>query len=265
MSFWDDLFSSPRSKANENIYNDYNSAKNVGDIEKRYGLKRRKASDVSKVFNPARANLATRQAQANAAAGTRMSGSDATPQTTFGGINSQFANAFGDLESNAASKGLDVERSDEQLIADYFNRTKQQRDQAAQGLSETSPFNDILAVGGAVSKFVNPFSSTPSPNTSVGGMGKIDPSQFSGQDYSGFSMPTSLSPKTITSPLNSAISGVSDVAGDALSQSLIPAESVNGGEVDDGSWGMNKRHGYNNRLGKFGWWIPGNQDVNFNQ
>jgi hypothetical protein len=148
------LFTSPRETAMEDIYNELKNIKSFEDIQNIYGLKRRKAGDVSQIFNPARANLATRQAQENATAGARMGGSNATPQGTFGRIMSEFAPAWGNLESDASKTGLDVERSDEQTIANMFNNVRGQKANAAGNLSDASTFDDILSVAGTAAKFI---------------------------------------------------------------------------------------------------------------
>jgi hypothetical protein len=145
MSFWSNLFSSPQETAAKESYNWWDKIKNTGDVQNIFGLKKRSAADVSQTFNPARQNLATRQAQANAAAGARMSGSNATPQATFGGITSAFAPSWGELESNAAKTGLDVERSDEQNIANMLMSSQEQKEQAGSQLSDTSTFGDIFS------------------------------------------------------------------------------------------------------------------------
>ena len=273
MSFFSNLFNSPQSQANQDIYNDYSSLSTPEAIERKYGLKKRRASDVSQTFNPARANLATRQAQANQAAGARMTGSNATPQTTFGGVTSSFAPAWGNLEGEAATKGLDVERSDEDRIAQYLRNAQTGRSNAAQNLSQTSPFNDIVDVGATALKFINPaLGSAVQAVGNAGGNAGVSPVAM--QDYTKlFGMPDSLSGGGFSSPLNSSLpSGTlsinepQSITQDTGGNTGLGNDLISGGtSPDDGSWGMNKKHGYNKKLGKYGFWNTNNPNINFQQ
>jgi hypothetical protein len=145
MSFWTDLFSSPQEQAEKDIYGNLSGVNNINDVNQRFGITPLTAGSVDQSFNPARANLATRQAQANAAAAGRMGGKNATPQTTFGAINSQFAPAWGSLESGAAEEELQLPMQQQALSANLFNNVEGQKMQAAKGLSDTSTFGDIFS------------------------------------------------------------------------------------------------------------------------
>ena len=283
-SFWDSLFESPQSQAYEDIYKDWGDLKTPEDIQKKYGLKKRKMSDVSQAYNPYRANLATREAQANQSAGSRMTGSNATPQASFSRVTSAYAPMWGELEGNIAKTGLETERSDEGRIAEYLRNAQGEKMKAAGGLSQSSPFEAILGGAATAAKFINPAvgAGLTAAKSALGGGGvnNINPSSL-GVDTNQFQMPTSLS-SGFSSPLNASPNITQDTGADNspmggidLGLNPVPSardamggyglESMPVGELDDGSWGMNKRHGYNSKLGKFGFWNINNQDVNFLQ
>jgi hypothetical protein len=144
------FFSTDRSDFVKGMQDSYGGINNIDDVMRRFGLRKRTPMDVSKTFNPARGNLATRQALANQEAGARMSGSNTTPQATFGKITSSFAPAWGDLESKAAEKGLDVSRSDEQTVAGMLDKILGEKNNfnfnKAGLLNDSSTFDDILSV-----------------------------------------------------------------------------------------------------------------------
>ena len=143
-------------------------------------------SDVNASFNPARANLATRNAQARSGAAARMSGSNAMPEMTYGGIDASFAPAYGDLENNAAQAGIQNQRYNANFLSDIFGKqdafgankagmqlqgtsgkTKMLNDYL-QNLSGTSPFDDVLAVAGTGAKM---YGATQSPVNNYYGKG----------------------------------------------------------------------------------------------
>jgi hypothetical protein len=272
MSWLSDFFTSPQARANQDIYDEYNKIKNVGDVESTFGLKRRKAADVQSIFNPARATLATRQAQENANAASRMSGSNATPQATLGSITSSFAPAWGELESKAAETGLNVERSDEERIAEMFDRQRQEKQQAAGGLSKTSGFDDVLGVAGTVAKFIPPVAATANVAGVAGNpssfLSKFSPNEFKGLNLSFLSNPPAMS-SSPSSPLNVS-GGLSEAAPSLLAapdnpMATMSENAIPGMTGDDGQWGMNKRHGYNRKTGVYGFWETNNPDVDFLQ
>ena len=145
MSFWTNFFTSPQEGAEKDIYNDLSGVKNIGDVNNRFGLTQLTPGQISQSFNPARQNLATRQAQTNAAAAGRMSGANATPQSTFGAIDSQFAPAWGNLESGAAEEELKLPIQEQEFSANLFNDVENQKIGAASKLSDTSTFGDIFS------------------------------------------------------------------------------------------------------------------------
>ena len=216
MSFWDNLFTSDREREGreksgqylndiqgmKSIYGGINS---IGDVNSRFGITPVTEASVQRTFNPARTNLATRNAQARSSAAARMGGSNASPELTFGNVDAAFAPQYSNLESNAAQTGLQAQTQSQQFGANFLNNIFGSREDfnkwqtSARGkalqdylsnLSSSSGLDDILSVAGTASKFINPFSSTP---MSGGGVGGIDPSQFSGKDYSRFSQIPSMS------------------------------------------------------------------------
>ena len=229
-SFWDDLFTSSREREGrekggqylndiqgmKSIYGGINS---IGDVNSRFGITPVTEASVQRTFNPARTNLATRNAQARSSAAARMGGSNASPELTFGNVDAAFAPQYSNLENNAAQTGLQAQTQSQQFGANFLNNIFGSREDfnkwqtSARGkalqdylsnLSSSSGLDDILSVAGTASKFINPFSSTlddilsfinPFSSTpmSGGGVGGIDPSQFSGKDYSRFSQIPSMS------------------------------------------------------------------------
>jgi len=169
MSFLSDIFTSPREREGQASWKDImDSLSTIGNVENTYGLKRRTAGDVSRTFDPARGNLATRRANSMSGAAMRMGGSNAMPETTFGDIDSRYATAFGDLESNAAEKGLDVERGDEQFLANFMkNGRMDATQQYLNTLSNASTFDDILGIAGTAAKFINPVAGAASTGASM--------------------------------------------------------------------------------------------------
>jgi hypothetical protein len=151
----------------------------LGDVQTKFGIKRRTAKDVSRTFDPARRNLATRLARSRSAAAGRMGSGLATPEAVFAPIESTYADAFGDLESRAAQTGLEVERGDERYAADFLDRifgnqnqfglqkqnlllsNRQAKSAALQdylnSLDADSTLDDILGIAGTAAKFVKPF------------------------------------------------------------------------------------------------------------
>lgn len=152
----------------------------LNDVQSRFGVKRRTAGDVSRTFDPARRNLATRLARSRAAAAGRLGAGNATPEAMFAPIEAEFANAFGDLESSAAQTGLEVERGDERYAADLLSwilsgqnqfglqkqglrlSNRQAKSAALQDylntLDDDSTMDDILGIAGTAANVALPFS-----------------------------------------------------------------------------------------------------------
>jgi hypothetical protein len=168
-------FTSPREREGQATWKDImDSLSSIGNVESTYGLKRRSEADVSRTFDPARSNIATRRAQDRSAARERVGGNNAMPSSVLGPIDQKYATAFGDLESNAAEKGLDVARGDEQFLANFMkNGRMDAAQQYLNTLSNASTFDDILAGAGTAAKFLNPFGGAASmaPNTVMGAGG----------------------------------------------------------------------------------------------
>jgi hypothetical protein len=141
MSFW----TSKRDDANQQIFDQLNKLNNVGDVNNMFGVTPITAGSVDQSFNPARGNLATRQAQANAAAASRMRGTNATPQGDFGRVTSEFAPAWGDLEGKAANAEIQMPLQQQEFSAGLFDKTLQQKSETAQNLDDSSTFNDIFS------------------------------------------------------------------------------------------------------------------------
>lgn len=180
MSWFSDFFTSPRERAAKSSFGDlqtevgnlqsgFGNTNTLADMYKNFGLTKRTAADVSRTFNPARANLATRLARSRGSAAARMSGSNATPEMTFAPIEQSFADAFGNLEDTAAQTGLQTEIQGEQYGANMFENILGKKDQFAMNkiglkeqalrdylstLSDSSGFDDVLGVAGAASKFL---------------------------------------------------------------------------------------------------------------
>lgn len=145
----------------------FSGINNINNVMSQFGLKNRTARDVNNLYNPARASVATRLAQANKRAADRMSGSNATPGMTFGNIESAYAPEFAGIESNAAQSGLNTEIGDQRYIADMLkfimggkdtyglNKNNMQMsalNNYVNSLDKSSSLDDILSVGGTLGK-----------------------------------------------------------------------------------------------------------------
>jgi hypothetical protein len=180
MSWFSDFFTSPQEREGRSKFGDLNtevanlqsgfgSTNTLADMYKNFGLTKRTAADVSRSFNPARQNLATRLSRSRGSAAARMSGANATPEMTFAPIEQSFADAFGNLEDTAAQTGLNTEIQGEQYGANMLENILGKKDQFAMNkiglkeqalrdylstLSSSSSFDDIMGIAGTASKFL---------------------------------------------------------------------------------------------------------------
>jgi len=169
MSWFSNLFSSPRERAGKDIYGQ--QAQGFDDIMKEADGLTSSYDDptaidknqqlVNRLMAPRRAGLNTQLGRSRSAAVERMGGNNATPGVTFGNIESAYAPAFSDLESS----GMDWL---DKILGkrDTFNQNKiglktnvLGGKNVAQGnylnsLSDASTFDDILGIGTEVGKYL---------------------------------------------------------------------------------------------------------------
>lgn len=97
MSFWTDLFSSPREQAGKglvgqanNLQNPYGGTNDLSSLYKNFGIQPFDIAgynkDVAATYLPQQKNLSTRLAQSLGRASARTSSSNATPEMGFSDI-----------------------------------------------------------------------------------------------------------------------------------------------------------------------------------
>lgn len=164
MSFWTDVFRSPREQQGrekgqqamqeaENAYGDLSSIQNVYD---KFGVKKFDVagyeSKVREAFDPKRRSLATRLGQALS---RNTSMRSATPGMTNAGIETGFAEADSNLDSAQAQQelaGYDKEMQSNQanaglyagLISNKLNAKNNSLNTYLQSLSDSSIAGDVL-------------------------------------------------------------------------------------------------------------------------
>jgi hypothetical protein len=173
MGSYDDILNAIKSMQSSNA-----GVTDLGTLKAQYGL-----TSASAAYDPARRALSNRRGKALSSTSARLSSRIANPEAALGGVESGFASAAGDLESEASK--ADIGQQD--YIANLLNSIRNQQDQYGfqkqgmrlqgqgakgnaisdylQSLSGASSFDDILALGGTVSKFYNPFSSPDKKDT----------------------------------------------------------------------------------------------------
>jgi len=183
MSFWTDLFSSPREKTGAELLPGQMQGwddimKEIGGMKSVYedpGKVAGYGKTVNRMYTPARSNLNTQLSRSRGAAAERMSGTNATPEMTFGNIEGQYAGAFGGLEEDAMRSLQQILQGENQFGMNKVGmksgamRGKGAAIQALlESLSGDSTFDDILGMlgtGGMVAGGLgwNPLAKAPVP------------------------------------------------------------------------------------------------------
>jgi len=158
MGFFQQLMTSPRQQQAKSIYDtamrdagdllngidNLHSAtegiNSIGDVRNTFGIgsfdKAGYEKGVAKSFDPARARLSTRMAQARKAVAARNNGALGQPELNFSPVEQNYADAFASLEGNQAQAelaGFDKEQENNKSVASIMQQILSGRDSFALG------------------------------------------------------------------------------------------------------------------------------------